>query len=430
MAGKPWEHNWIREEEIGAGGLGKAYGARPVGGLFPDGKYVLKLLRNQSNPERRERMYREVAALKTLAHRGIPRVFDANVESFGDTKIALYFVSEFVPGATLENRIEQSRLGIAEAIEMVSQLTSIVDFCHSKNVIHRDIKPDNIILRDRCVVDPVLIDFGQSFNSEDDESGMLTHSLQVMGNKFLVLPELQIRSGDKRDYRSDLTQLVGVLFYACTAEIPVNLRDPTDRPPHRTPSAIEAFAGLPPDQLARLNRFFDRGFAVAIHQRFQSAEALRSELSQLLSPSEADQPATIDEAWAQIATLLSSPSHSGQIKHHELLTKSADEIVTTCRTVYGRFAAYMDWDLFPQRLEMDRLTSEVEFYLWLKANRFTRFGSVFETVITGSELVVTARYLDKETELFRTPVASELDRKQLSESVEIYVMNGLKRALS
>src|SRR5262249_53978139 len=126
--------------------------------------------------------------------------------------------------------------------------------------------------------------------------------------------ELQVKSGNKRDPRSDLTQLCGLLFFALTAEPPVTLLDDQSRLPHQRPHVAKAFAPLQPGLRSRLNRFFDVGFAVAIDRRFQSAEALREGLLLLMQPEPQGQPDSTD---AKLDSLLQRLSAAPFVKEKE-----------------------------------------------------------------------------------------------------------------
>ncbi|NEP08561.1 MAG: hypothetical protein F6K25_06090 [Okeania sp. SIO2G4] len=75
---QPWDENWEIIKRIGSGGQGQTFSVKRRKDVFPSNQYVLKKLNNQKDNERRGRMYREVAALKTLNHSGIPKIFDSN----------------------------------------------------------------------------------------------------------------------------------------------------------------------------------------------------------------------------------------------------------------------------------------------------------------------------------------------------------------
>ena len=118
---KPWDENWEIIEQIGSGGHGKTFIVKPRKNLFLLSQYVLKKLIKQNDYERRRRMYREVAALTTLNHSGIPKIVDSNSELF-DSDTPLYMVSEFVPGATLFEGIKEKKMNIMDAVNFVIKL--------------------------------------------------------------------------------------------------------------------------------------------------------------------------------------------------------------------------------------------------------------------------------------------------------------------
>src|SRR5437588_4024945 len=135
----------------------------------------------------------------------VPKFIESNTDRYADLDVPLYFVAEYVKGQTLEERVNQSPLKPAEALRLNIQLCNILVKCHEKGVLHRDIKPDNVVLRGVNAVDPILIDFGQSFNREDADDSRLTPAGQQLGNRFLHLPELQAADSSKRNIESEIS---------------------------------------------------------------------------------------------------------------------------------------------------------------------------------------------------------------------------------
>lgn len=116
-------------------------------------------------------MRREVVALETLIHHGVPLLLDHNTERFAETVERLYAVLEYVPGYTLEEYIgKHGTLSVAQGVELVHAVLDVVEAYHSVGGGHRDIKPDNIILRDDDPRRPVLVDFGLSFDVDEPAS--------------------------------------------------------------------------------------------------------------------------------------------------------------------------------------------------------------------------------------------------------------------
>jgi serine/threonine protein kinase len=296
---KPWTARWRELSRLGQGGHGTATLVEPLDSSVPEGQYVLKVQHSPNDLERRARMYREVVALETLNHPGVQRVIESNAKNFADVQQRLYLVTEYIEGPTLEERIGRERPTMADALALLMRLTDIVSYCHFQEVVHRDIKPDNVVLRSDAVADPVLLDFGLSFNREAAEESPLTAAGQHLGNRFLVLPELQGSSGNKRDPRSDLTLLCGVLFFVLSGERPDTLLDEKSRMPHQRPGPANEFGSLPANTRTHLNRLFDMGFRVTIDQRFQSAEQLQASLRSIAN-------STTDTPVQNTSDLLSS----------------------------------------------------------------------------------------------------------------------------
>ena len=122
-------------------------------------------------------------------------------------------VTKFVPGATLFETIKEKTVSIQDAVNFVIKLLDIMEYCHQLGIVHRDTKPDNIMIKNNDINNPVLIDFGLSFNKVDDSATSLTPTWQQIGNRFLPLPELLEKSSLQRDFRSDITQICGIFFY-------------------------------------------------------------------------------------------------------------------------------------------------------------------------------------------------------------------------
>jgi len=286
----PWLNRWKITRNLSGGGQGTTFVVESATG---SGAGVLKTLRQQENDKARRRMFREVASMRVLHSAGcrIPQVLDCNTEQFEDVKVPLFFVMEFIPGATLDAHVSKAKgLPLKEAVSIVLKLCETIRIGQKEMILHRDLKPENIVIRAASTgnaglleQDVVIVDYGLSFNRNEEES--LTHGSETLDNKFLSLPERRVPGGDRRDSRSDVTGLCGILYYCITGVRPVDLVDAEGKPPHmrRGHSIRERLGDGATTGL--LEALFSRGFAVSIEYRLQSVEEFVSRLKEALDPS-------------------------------------------------------------------------------------------------------------------------------------------------
>jgi len=286
---EPWLDKWKITRKLSGGGQGTTFIVESVTGSRSG---VLKTLRHQENKEARGRMYREVACLKVLHSTGcrIPQVLDSNTEQFEDVKVPLFFVMEFMPGETLAAYVSKAKgLPLKEAAAIVLKLCETIRIGQKEAILHRDLKPENIVIRPASTGDAglleqdvVIVDYGLSFNRNEEES--LTRRSETLDNKFLSLPERRVPGGNRRDSRSDVTGLCGILYYCITGEPPVDLVDADGNPPHmRRGHSIRERLG-DGATTGHLEALFSRGFAVNIEYRLQSVEELVSRLKEAMDP--------------------------------------------------------------------------------------------------------------------------------------------------
>lgn len=275
----PWQVRWNVVRKLSSGGQAFAYvvtrKAAPTGGSF-----FLKVF-NGVGSERRTRMFREVACYRTLSHRGIPKLIESNAAEYKNQATQLYLVTELIAGRDLGQHVGNRPLETTDALNIFGQLLDIVEYAHAKEVIHRDIKPENVMVESSAPLKIRLVDFGMSFlgaEHDDDHSTVLG---QEIGNRFLRLPEHGVGSANKRDARSDLTQCVGLLFFALTGLRPRFFEDEHGLRPHQRATARERLIRHVELDLLGLLNVFDRAFENKIDARWQTAEELRHELSKI-----------------------------------------------------------------------------------------------------------------------------------------------------
>jgi serine/threonine protein kinase len=199
------------ERVLAQGPHGRVYRARS-----PEGDSVaLKELQFASVPgaQQIDAFEREAATLKTLHHPRIPR-FVASFSEGDGVHLRLYLAAEFIDGEPLSARIARGALSEPELREVAAQVLRVLAYLHELGVLHRDIKPDNLIVRPGGEV--VLVDFGSARRL----SGSRTHGSTLVGT-FGYMPTEQL--GGTVDATSDLYALGATLLHAGTAKPPGEL---------------------------------------------------------------------------------------------------------------------------------------------------------------------------------------------------------------
>jgi serine/threonine protein kinase len=284
----PWTEKWTELKPLGGGGQGDTL---LVCSKTDEKKLgVLKLLKSvkAKDPKARRRMYQEVANLKILRSAGgkVPEILDGNTEIFENLETPMFFVMEYIQGRMLADLVAESRnLTIESSLGIALDLCSTLRVAGKEGIVHRDIKPENIIVRSITQPTPpdvVMVDFGLSFNEDTDPTN--TSVDEGLDNKFISLPERRGPGENKRDPRSDITDVCAILFYCLTGCSPRNLRDSQGRPPHRRPNYELASRVQNPTQLVLLNALLDRGLSNELDTRFQTAEDLVSRLNEVANP--------------------------------------------------------------------------------------------------------------------------------------------------
>jgi len=197
------------ESVLGQGGMGTVYVAEQSS---PTRKVVLKLLRPELSRDEafRRRFVHESEAAASTEHPNIVPIYAA-----GEADGLLYIAMRYVNGDDLRERIERDGpLPADRAIEIVSQVAAALDAAHARGLVHRDVKPSNILLDANG--NAYLSDFGLIKRSEVDTG--LTETGQFMGSIEYCAPE-QIR-GDEVDGRADVYSLGCVLFEAISGRPP------------------------------------------------------------------------------------------------------------------------------------------------------------------------------------------------------------------
>ncbi len=254
VTGEVVDGRYELEELVGTGGMSSVYRAHD---RMLERKVALKILHERygEDAEYLERFRSEARAVAQLAHPNIVTVIDR-----GDEDGRQFIVFEYVDGENLKQVVDRvGRLPVDESIEYGIAIARALAFAHEHGIVHRDVKPQNVLLdgdgRAR------VTDFGIA-RSLDVERGV-TQTGTVLGTSNYIAPEQA--SGQQVDERSDVYSLGVVLFELVTGELPfagesfvaVALRHVNEPPPpllERRPDAPPALAALVDRMLAKDHR--------------------------------------------------------------------------------------------------------------------------------------------------------------------------------
>jgi serine/threonine-protein kinase len=243
-------------------------------------KVAIKLV----HPEMRlpvivERVLREARAAARLTHSAIVRVFDLGETPSGDP----YIVMELLEGESLRSMLDRKvRLTPEEALAVLLPLASAMQLAHDQGIIHRDIKPDNIMLAriDGGRIQPKLVDFGIAKLSFGDPGGVTTGAL-VIGTPGYMSPE-QAGGGEIVDHRTDIWSFSALLYEMVSGDTPF--------PSVNTLEALCAVIRDPVPSLlgervqdAELWAILERGLKKDPHERWGSMRALGEALTEWLA---------------------------------------------------------------------------------------------------------------------------------------------------
>ncbi len=274
------------EEKIGGGGMGIVSRAL-------DTRLNCKVALKEIRPEHlhdgqyRQRLAQEAHAAAGISHPGIARALD-----FVDEGKEAFVVYEFVDGITLRERLRQSGISIGEILDIAIKTADALAAAHDRGFVHRDLKPDNIMLtaRPEGSARVKILDFGltkrlplrgagQSGETLLETGGITTAGMVILGTLDYMSPE-QLR-GEKADHRSDLYSL-GVVIYEMAAGVnPFRGSDPSSTIAHilthDAPSINERNPVSPPE----LDRIVRKCLRKKREERYQSTRELMVDLTNL-----------------------------------------------------------------------------------------------------------------------------------------------------
>jgi eukaryotic-like serine/threonine-protein kinase len=264
MVREALEGRYVVAEEVASGGAARVFLARD-----PEGQRVaLKVLRPELLPSiTAQRFLREIEVLKQLDHPFIAKVLDS-----GERDYVLYYTMAWIEGPTLRAWLDKNRVAPLPAVIKGSlEILDAVAHAHSRGIVHRDVKPENVVLNERGAI---LLDFGIARAIERGSEGpRLTRSGFTVGTSHYMSPEQA--GGLPLDHRSDIYSL-GCMLYECLA----------GEPPYTHSQEIQILglhqrAPVPdvrrkrPEVSKPLARVVERAMAKQPGDRYQSAGEMR-----------------------------------------------------------------------------------------------------------------------------------------------------------
>ncbi len=270
---------------LGEGGMGVVYRAQQEN---PRRVVALKVIKpGVESPETIRRFEHECQVLGWLQHPGIAQVYEAGTAEAGYGPQP-FFAMELVQGQPLAQYAHAQRLGIRARLELLARICDAVHHAHQKGVIHRDLKPGNILVDEAG--QPRILDFGvaRATNADIRAATLQTSVGQLLGTVGYMSPEQIAGDPSALDTRSDVYTLGAILYELLTGRVPVDVSRRT------LPEAARAIVEEEPEPLRLANRSL-RGDIEAIvskalekdkRHRYQSASDLAADIRRYLS----DQP--------------------------------------------------------------------------------------------------------------------------------------------
>jgi eukaryotic-like serine/threonine-protein kinase len=364
-------------EEIGHGGMATVYRARDT---KLDRLVALKIMHPhlRGAKEARARFGREAQSVARLKHDRILEIYDYSGEDSDES----YIAAELLTGPTLRKWADEhaplpAEIAACFGIEICRALTA----AHEKGIVHRDVKPENILLHENRELK--LTDFGIA-DMVDSQS--MTATGQILGSPGHMAPE-QVEGGDS-DPRTDVFALGTVLFFLATGRLPF-----TGKNPHQIlkrimdgdyPDPLRVAPGIGETMRGILRRALEKSPS----DRYESAAALEAALLAMVAE------IGIEDPHAEVAKFLASPQHEGKEITREIIARSltlgkkaqGEGKVTEAQDRLGRVLALDDGNTEALAL-LSRIGSERA-----RSDTFTRaVGGGLALVVTLGAVVGLAR---------------------------------------
>lgn len=313
MIGKLLDNRYELVDVIGRGGMAMVYKAQD---RRLNRSVAVKILRSDlaEDAEFRRRFRDESQAVAMLSHPNIVSVYDV---SRGETE---YIVMELIDGITLKQYMERrGKLNWREALHFITQIMRGLSHAHSRGIIHRDIKPQNVlILRDGSVK---IADFGIA---RLESSAQKTMTQQALGSVHYISPEQA--KGDRVDARSDIYSAGVVLYEMLTSRLPFEGDSAVSIAIQHLSSVPLSPCEIDPTVPEALEKICMKAMASDIDKRYSTADAMIADLEEFRKNPDTTLGFTIEELREKTTDEPTQPIATiRNVKHEEDTDKDDEE---------------------------------------------------------------------------------------------------------
>ncbi len=262
---------------LGQGGMGAVYKGHDPN-LLRD--IAIKIMHAQlaRQPDFQARFLQEARTAARLDHPSIVQVHD-----FGQARSLLYIVMEFIPGDNLSQLLKglqaaRKWIELPESVQLVRHVCLTVDYVHRQGVLHRDLKPDNIMLKsepsDQLPYRPVLTDLGLAKLAEGEQ---MTQGGIILGTLAYMSPEQAL--GEPVDERSDVYSLGVLLYELVVGRLPFPIKTRSQAIRYHTQETPPAPRSVRPDIPEPIERVILKALEKSPANRFPTASAMAKALA-------------------------------------------------------------------------------------------------------------------------------------------------------
>jgi serine/threonine protein kinase len=301
--GRELRGKWRLERILGIGGMATVYEARHRNGS----RVAVKMLHptlSASSPLC-ERFLREGYVANLVAHPGVPRVLDDDVD---ETDGSAFLVMELIDGCTLEERACMGTAGDFEVLKIARDVLEILAAAHAKGVVHRDLKPDNLLIdRDGRVR---VLDFGIA-RLLDESDTLATTTGAPFGTPAFISPEQALGRRDLVSGATDIYSLGATLFALATGEFVHPSEQAQELVVLAATRRARSVAPLAPHLSPDVAAMIDRALRFEPKARFRTAREMLAEVDRIETARRTPSDVTsIDSVREAMALPVRSASHS------------------------------------------------------------------------------------------------------------------------